>query len=75
MSLIVADAARRADPGRLHSHRLRHPAAMHLFQAGASLPDIGQLLRHRRVETTAIYARVGRDNLRLIARPWPGDVL
>ena len=74
VSSILADAARRADPGRLHSHRLRHTAAMHLLRTGASLPEIGQLLRHRRVETTAIYAKVDRDNLRLIARPWPGDV-
>jgi site-specific recombinase XerD len=38
---------------------------------GASLPEIGQLLRHRRAATTAIYAKVDRDSLRLIARPWP----
>ena len=47
---------------------------MDLLRAGASLPDIGQLLRHRRAGTTAIYAKVDRDSLRLIARPWPGDV-
>ena len=38
-----------------------------------SLPEIGQLLRHRRILTTAIYAKVDRDTLRTIARPWPGD--
>jgi hypothetical protein len=36
------------------------------------LPEIGQLLRHRRAETTAIYAKVDRGSLRLIARSWPG---
>jgi len=71
VSTIVADAARRADLGRVHSHRLRHTAATELLRAGASLPEIGQLLRHRRAETTAIYAKVDRDTLRLIARPWP----
>lgn len=68
---IVADAARRAGLGRVHAHLLRHTAATELLRAGASLPEIGQLLRHRRVETTAIYAKVDRDTLRLIARPWP----
>lgn len=72
VSTIVADAARRAGLGRVHSHRLRHTAATELLRAGASLPEIGQLLRHRRAETTAIYAKVDRDTLHLIARPWPG---
>lgn len=71
VSTIVADAARRAGLGRVHAHRLRHTAATELLRAGASLPEIGQLLRHRRAETTAIYAKVDRDSLRLIARPWP----
>jgi site-specific recombinase XerD len=74
VSTIVADAARRAGLGRVHAHRLRHTAATELLRAGASLPEIGQLLRHRRTATTAIYAKVDRDRLRLIARPWPeGD--
>ena len=74
VSTIVADAARRADLGRVHAHRLRHTAAMQLIRTGASLPEIGQLLRHVRTETTAIYAKVDRNRLRMIARPWPGDV-
>lgn len=72
VSTIVADAARRAGIGRVHAHRLRHTAATELLRAGASLPEIGQLLRHRRAETTAIYAKVDRGSLRLIARSWPG---
>lgn len=75
VSGIVADAARRADLGRIHAHRLRHTAATELLRSGAPLPEIGQLLRHRRVETTAIYAKVDRDSLRLIARPWPEGAL
>lgn len=75
VSTIVADAARRAGIGRVHAHRLRHTAATELLRSGASLPEIGQLLRHRRVETTAIYAKVDRDTLRLIARPWPEGAL
>jgi len=73
VSNVVADAAKRAGLGRIHAHRLRHTAAMQMLRAGASLPEIGQLLRHRRALTTAIYAKVDRDTLRTIARPWPGD--
>jgi len=71
---VVAAAARRAGLGRIHAHRLRHTAATQMLRAGASLPEIGQLLRHRRPLTTAIYAKVNRDALRTIARPWPGVV-
>lgn len=71
VSTIVADAARRAGLGRVHAHRLRHTAATELLRAGSDLPEIGQLLRHRRAATTAIYAKIDRDTLRLIARPWP----
>jgi site-specific recombinase XerD len=44
------------------------------LRSGASLPEIGQLLRHRNAITTAIYAKVDHDALRSIARPWPGEV-
>lgn len=71
---VVASAARRAGLGQIHAHRLRHTAATAMLRAGASLPEVGQLLRHRRALTTAIYAKVNHDALRTIARPWPGDV-
>lgn len=71
---IVAAAAQRAGLGVIHAHRLRHTTATQLLRAGAPLPEIGQLLRHRRALTTAIYAKVDRIALRTIARPWPGGV-
>jgi len=71
---VVVTAARRARLGHIHAHRLRHTAATQMLKAGASLPEIGQLLRHRRALTTAIYAKVDREALRTIARSWPGDV-
>lgn len=70
---IVAAAARRTGLGRVHAHRLRHTVATQMLRAGASLPEIGQLLRHRRAMTTAIYAKVNREALRTIARPWPEE--
>ena len=74
LSNIVAAAARRAELGQFYAHRLRHTAATQMLRAGASLPEIGQVLRHRQALTTAIYAKVDREALRTIARPWPGDV-
>jgi integrase/recombinase XerD len=53
------------------SHRLRHTAATQMLRAGASLTEIAQVLRHRHVDTTAIYAKVDRDGLRTLAPPWP----
>jgi integrase/recombinase XerD len=71
---IVGHAAERCGFERIHAHRLRHTAATLMLRGGASLPEIGQLLRHRNAITTSIYAKVDRDALRSIARPWPGDV-
>ena len=53
------------------ARRLRHSAATRMLRAGAGLEEIGQVLRHREVLTTAIYAKVDRDALRQLARPWP----
>ena len=69
---VVVSAARRADLGQIHAHRLRHTAATQMLRAGAPLAEIGQVLRHRQLLTTAIYAKVDRDALRQLARPWPG---
>jgi len=71
---VVAAAARRAGLGKIHAHRLRHTVAAEMLRAGAPLGEIGQLLRHRRVLTTAIYAKVDRKALRTIARSWPEGV-
>lgn len=71
ISGVVLHAARRAGLGEIRAHRLRHTAASEMLRAGGSLPEIGQLLRHRHVLTTAIYAKVDREALREIARPWP----
>ena len=68
---IVVAAAARAGLGQIHSHRLRHTAATQMLRAGASLEEVRQVLRHRQVLTTAIYAKVDRDALRAIARQWP----
>jgi site-specific recombinase XerD len=75
VSFVVKAAAHRAGLGLVHAHRLRHTAASEMLRCGATLPEVGQVLRHRHASTTAIYAKVDRQALRQIARPWPGAVL
>jgi site-specific recombinase XerD len=53
------------------AHVLRHSLATTMLRRGASLSEIGQILRHRSANTTAIYAKVDIEGLRSIARPWP----
>lgn len=53
------------------AHLLRHSLATDLLRQGASLSEIGQVLRHRSVDTTAIYAKVDVAALRALAQPWP----
>jgi site-specific recombinase XerD len=69
---VVKAAARRVGLPRIGAHRFRHTVATEMLRAGAPLAEVGQLLRHRRAATTAIYAKVDRERLRTIARPWPG---
>lgn len=69
---VAARAARRAGLGTIHAHALRHSAATAMLDAGGSLAEIGQVLRHDRALTTAIYAKVDITALRAIALPWPG---
>jgi integrase len=68
---VVRAACDRAGLPRVGAHRLRHTAATEMLRAGASLAEIGQVLRHRELKTTTIYAKVDRKALRPLARPWP----
>jgi site-specific recombinase XerD len=45
-----------------------------MLQAGASLGEIGEVLRHQSPQTTSIYARVDINALRSLTMPWPGGV-
>jgi len=72
VKMIVRSASRRAGLPAIGSHRLRHTAATSMLRRGVSLPDIAQVLRHRSLASTAIYAKVDYGALRPLARPWPG---
>lgn len=69
----VRRACRRAGVPEVGSHRLRHTAACDMVAAQVPLPRIAQVLRHRSLQSTAVYARVDLDRLRQLARPWPGE--
>jgi integrase/recombinase XerD len=69
---IVGSACQAAGLDRIGAHRLRHTLATEMLQAGASLSEVGQVLRHRSASSTALYAKVDEVALRPLARSWPG---
>ncbi len=71
---VVRRALKRAglNPEFKGAHLLRHSLATDLLRRGASLTEIGQLLRHSQPTTTQIYAKVDIAALRTIGLPWPG---
>jgi site-specific recombinase XerD len=70
---IVKRALDRAglEPPRKGAHLLRHSLACTMLRRGASLAEIGEVLRHRSSNTTAIYAKVDVATLRALAPAWP----
>lgn len=72
VGMVVTLACDRAGLARVGAHRLRHTAATEMLQAGSSLSEVGDVLRHSRPETTAIYAKVDQASLSALARPWLG---
>jgi integrase/recombinase XerD len=72
ISDIVARRGVAVGLGEIGAHRLRHTAATTMLAQGVGLAQIGQALRHRDPANTAIYAKVDRETLRLVACPWPG---
>jgi len=71
---VVHDACVRAGIARVGAHRLRHTAGTGMLRAGASLPEIAEVLRHHSLKTTAMYAKVDHAALRTLAQRWPGRV-
>ena len=74
---VIRRALKRAglNPDFKGAHLLRHSLATNMLRRGASLGEIGQLLRHAQPTTTQIYAKVDIDALRRIALPWMGGAL
>ncbi len=71
---IVHNACQRNGLASLGAHRLRHALATALLHQRATLPVIGQVLRHRDLARTAVYAQGDRLALRPVAQLWPEEV-
>jgi integrase/recombinase XerD len=69
---MVTQASHRAGHGPVGTHAFRHTLASRTLNAGASMEEVSQLLRHRSLSSTAIYAKVDFERLGLVTRPWPG---
>jgi len=69
---VVYRACQRAGLPPVGGHRLRHALASEMLRQGSGLIEISQVLRHRDLATTSVYAKVDRAALRTVARPWPG---
>lgn len=72
--VVAREALRRAGlrpPGRFGAHVFRHSLATRMIRSGASLGEIAQVLRHRSLGTTQLYAKVEFEALRGVALSWP----
>jgi len=70
---VIKRALRRI--GLMHSsaHALRHTLACRLVENGSSLKEVADVLRHRSLDTTLIYAKLDTPKLSTIPLPWPGS--
>ena len=73
---VIRSALKRSklNPEKKGTHLLRHSFATQLLRQGATLQEIGMILRHKSIKTTAIYAKVDFDKLRMLALPWPHNL-
>lgn len=71
VTCIVARLAEKAGIGTIYAHRLRHTAGSNVLNAGASMEEVAQFLRHTNIETSVIYAKTDMTRLAGLARPWP----
>ncbi|HND40650.1 MAG TPA: tyrosine-type recombinase/integrase, partial [Accumulibacter sp.] len=70
---VIRRACRRVGLPDSGSHLLRHTLACRLVENGSSLKEVADVLRHRSLETTRIYAKLDTPSLAEVALPWPGS--
>jgi len=68
----IRQAYARAGLPYTRAHLLRHTMASRLLAGGSSLKEVADVLRHRSLNTTLIYAKLDSRNLAAVALPWPG---
>lgn len=69
---MIGQAYARAGLPYTRAHLLRHTIASRLLDGGSSLKEVADVLRHRSLNTTLIYAKLDSTNLAAVALPWPG---
>lgn len=70
---VIKRACRRVGLPHSSAHALRHTLACRLVESGSSLKEVADLLRHRSLSTTLIYAKLDTPKLSAVALPWPGS--
>ena len=71
--ITIRQAYARAGLPYTRSHLLRHTLANRLLASGSSLKEVADVLRHRSLNTTMIYAKLDSRSLAAVALPWPGS--
>ncbi len=70
---LIRDAYRRIGLNHGRTHALRHTLARRLLEPGDSLKEVADILRHRSLDTSLIYAKLDSRKLSAVALPWPGS--
>jgi integrase len=70
---VIKWACRRAGLMNFSAHSLRHTLACRLVENGSSLKEVADVLRHRSLNTTLIYAKLDTPKLSTVPLPWPGS--
>lgn len=70
---LIRDAYRRIELPHGRIHALRHTLARRLLEQGSSLKEVADVLRHRSLDTSLIYAKLDSQRLSAVALPWPGS--
>lgn len=70
---VIKHACARSGLPSASAHALRHTVACRLVERGSSLKEVADLLRHRSLNTTLIYAKLDTPKLAAVALPWPGS--
>lgn len=71
----VREAYRRCGLPYTRVHILRHTLASRLLNTGGTLKEVADVLRHRELDTSMIYAKVDVARLSAVAMPWPGSTV
>jgi integrase/recombinase XerC len=70
---VIRNAYQRAGLKHGRSHALRHSLARRMVENGSSIKEVADVLRHRSLNTTLIYAKLDTPRLAAVALPWPGS--